>query len=118
MSRQARSVIQRVAKLADYTIIDATPLAQVADGAEIAILADATLLVFRAGKTSWDQVARSMAFLEKVGRRPAGVVLNMVNKRSARGDSSYEYSAYRPHPTMATDSTAAGVTTDGLPGAT
>ncbi len=60
------------------------------DGAEIATIADATILVHRAAKTTRDQAIRSIEALEKVGRRPVGVVLNMVT-RSGGGRYNYEY---------------------------
>jgi capsular exopolysaccharide synthesis family protein len=98
ISVHARQLIEEIAAKVDYTILDTAPLLAVADGAEIAALADATLLVHRAGKTTRDQAARAVEALAKVGKRPVGVVLNMIVR--ARGQSDYEYgyyyAAYRP----------------------
>ena len=61
-------------------------------------MADATLLVHRAGKTTSDQAARSVEALEKVGERPVGVILNMVTRGGGKYDYEYGYyyAAYRP----------------------
>ena len=88
----ARQIIQEVASHVDFVIIDTPPLLPVTDGATVATLADATLLVARAGKTTRDQGTRSLEALEKVGRTPVGVVLSMVTR--GRGGYSYEYGYY------------------------
>jgi capsular exopolysaccharide synthesis family protein len=99
VSQHARQVIYDIAEKVDFVVIDTPPLLPVTDGAEIATIADATLLVHRASKTTKDQANRSLQALAKVGRRPVGVVLNMVS-RNRGGEYSYEYgyyySAYRP----------------------
>jgi capsular exopolysaccharide synthesis family protein len=101
ISQHARQVIFDIAEKVDFVILDTPPLLPVADSAEIATIADATILVHRAAKTTRDQATRSIQVLEKVGRRPVGVVLNMVT-RSGGGRYDYEYgynyyySTYRP----------------------
>ena len=98
-SEHARDLIRTLASRVDYTIIDTAPLLPVADGAEVAALADATIVVHHAGKTSKDQVARSVQALARIGERPVGAVLNMVTRRTGRYD--YEdnyYYTYRPRP--------------------
>jgi tyrosine-protein kinase len=92
LSAQAKSIVQQLAAKVDFTIIDTAPLLPVADGAEVAALADATLVVHHSGKTTKDQVARSIESLAKVGERPVGVVLNMMTR--SRGNSDYGYGYY------------------------
>ncbi len=92
ISEQAKSLIRQVADQVDYTIIDTAPLLPVADGAEIAAQADATLVVHRAGKTTRDQAERSVEALAKVGEKPVGVILNMITR--GRGHYDYEYGYY------------------------
>jgi len=98
ISANARRVIAEIASKVDYTIIDTAPLLPVTDGAEIAAIAEATLIVTRAGKTTREQAERSVAALEKVGKRPVGVILNMLTR--GRGSSEdgygYYYAGYRP----------------------
>jgi capsular exopolysaccharide synthesis family protein len=95
-SGQTQSVLKELGQQADYTIIDSAPLLPVADGAEVAALADATLLVARWGRTSRHQIAQAVDTLAKVHQHPVGTVLNMAK---ARGPDSYLYTreyAYRP----------------------
>ncbi|SHG30040.1 capsular exopolysaccharide family [Jatrophihabitans endophyticus] len=96
-SEQARNVIAEVAAHVDYTVIDTAPLLPVADGAEVAAMSQATVVVHRAGKTTREQARRSVAALEKVGEAPVGVVLNMVSRTTGRYDyeNNYYYT-YRP----------------------
>lgn len=113
ISRQAKSVIAHIADQVDYVIIDSAPLLPVADGAEVAAMADATLVVHHAGKTTRDQAASSLVALDKVGLRPVGVVLNMVARGRAY-DEGYYYYAYRPERARRDRSAgaSAGVTPD------
>lgn len=97
ITAQARALIREIASHVDYTILDTAPLLPVADGAEVAALADATLVVHRAGKTTRDQAARSVEALAKVGERPVGVILNMITRGGGRYDYEYNYYySYRP----------------------
>jgi len=72
----------------------------VADGAEVAAIADATLVVHHAGKSTREQAARSVEALAKVGTKPVGIVLNMITRGRGRYDDEYGYyyAAYRPQP--------------------
>lgn len=98
ISANARRVIAEIASKVDYTIIDTAPLLPVTDGAEIAAISEATLIVTRAGKTTKVQAERAIAALEKVGKRPVGVILNMLTRgRDSYQDGyGYYYAGYRP----------------------
>ena len=98
ISANARRVINEIAENVDYTVIDTAPLLPVTDGAEIAAIAEATLIVARAGKTTKEQVERSVAALDKVGKRPVGVILNMLTRGRGSGEEGYGYYyvGYRP----------------------
>jgi capsular exopolysaccharide synthesis family protein len=98
ISRHAKQVIADLARNVDFTIIDTPPLLPVTDGAELATIADATLLVHHSGKTTRDQALRSVQALQKVGKRPVGVILNMITRSAGKYDYEYAYyyTAYRP----------------------
>lgn len=86
----ARKVIADIAAMVDFTVIDTAPLLRVTDGVEVAALADATLVVHHAGKTTREQAALSVGALNKVGKRAVGVVLNM-GQRSRGVPRNYHY---------------------------
>ena len=97
ISDQARSLIASIAEKVDYVVIDTPPLLPVVDGAELATIVDATVLVARARRTTVDQTQRAIEALEKVGRRPVGVVLNMLSAgRTNDYQYGYYYAPYRP----------------------
>lgn len=90
LSEQCRRTIEYVADRVDVVIIDTAPLLPVSDGAEIAAVADATVLVVRAGKTTRDQVRRAVEQLRNVGVVPVGSVLSMSRARSSGYSYYYE----------------------------
>lgn len=98
ISAKARATIQEVSQRFDYTIIDTAPLLAVADGAQIASLAEATLVVSHLGQATIEQAASCVKVLARVGIRPAGFVLNMISQgRGGYGHKyGYYYDAYRP----------------------
>jgi capsular exopolysaccharide synthesis family protein len=91
-SSYVRDVIHSLLDKVDYVIIDTAPLLPVADGSEVAALADGTLLVARHKLTTDAQVKRAAASLARVDAKLVGVVLNRVpNKRNGE----YGYTYYR-----------------------
>ncbi len=93
-SEAFRHTLRSVRTRVDTVVIDTAPLLPVADGAQIASLADATVLVVRAGKTTREQITRAIEALANVDVTPVGVVLSMA--QSQRG-SGYYYQGYRPN---------------------
>lgn len=94
VSEQFRRALADISTQVDTIVIDTAPLLPVADGAEVAALADATLLTVRANKTTDDQFRRAMTILENVSARAIGIVLNMAPVRRA-GGYQYYYDYYR-----------------------
>jgi capsular exopolysaccharide synthesis family protein len=87
--------LSEIAEQSDVVVIDTAPLLPVADGSQVAALADATLLTVRAAKTTRDQIDRAVETLGNVGVTPVGVVLSMA-PRGRSGGYSYYYQDYRP----------------------
>jgi receptor protein-tyrosine kinase len=114
MTDQAKIIIGELREIYDYVIIDTPPLLPVTDGAQLAAtIADATVLVYRAGKSSREAVKRCLIVLDNVGVKPVGAILNMITKqRGSYYDYSYGYYySYRPkHPVPKAPETA-GTTT-------
>jgi capsular exopolysaccharide synthesis family protein len=91
-SSYVREVIRSLLERVDYVIVDTAPLLPVADGSEVAALADGSLLVARHKLTTEPQLKRAVTALERVDAKLLGVVLNRVpNKRSGE----YGYTYYR-----------------------
>ena len=92
-SSYVRDVIRSLLDKVDYVIIDTAPLLPVADGSEVAALADGTLLVARQGLTTDANVKRAVATLNRVDAKLLGVVLNRMPLR--RNQNEYGYTYYR-----------------------
>lgn len=92
-SSYVRDVIRSLLESVDYVIIDTAPLLPVADGSEVAALADGTLLVARHGITTDTNVQRAVQTLRRVDAKLIGVVLNRIPLR--RNNREYGYTYYR-----------------------
>lgn len=95
-SAYVRDVVRSLLDKVDYVVLDTAPLLPVADGSEVAALADGTLLVVRHGVTTEPSVKRAREALRRVDATLLGVVLNRVPQRSRHADYGYAY--YRSVP--------------------
>ena len=86
-----RALLERVAPVFDWVILDSAPLLPVSDSSVLSDLVDGVLLVVRAGQTRAESAQRSCQELR--GRNIVGVVLNAVGPQHAYGESYYS-SAY------------------------
>ena len=86
-----RVLLDRVAPVFDWIIMDSAPLLPVADSSFLADLVDGVLLVVRAGQTPAETAQRACQELQ--GRNVVGVVLNAVGPDQAAGGyySAYNY---------------------------
>lgn len=89
-SSYVRDVIRSLLDKVDYVVVDTAPLLPVADGSEVAALADGTLLVARHSVTTDAQVKRSVETLARVDAKLLGVVLNRVPSKK-NNDYGYTY---------------------------
>lgn len=82
---------------AEYSlvIIDSAPMLGLADAAETAKVADATVLVIEANRTSFAQASTSINRLRAVGANLLGSVLTKYRALEAGGDYAYQYTYYR-----------------------
>lgn len=90
-SSYVRDIIRSLLDRVDYVVLDTAPLLPVADGAEVAALADGTLLVARYGETTDSQVKRAIDHLRRVDALVLGVVLNRAPVNRNRGEYGYSY---------------------------
>lgn len=91
-SSYVRDVVRSLLDRVDYVVIDTAPLLPVADGLEVAAMADGALLVARHKVTTEAQVKRSAASLARVDAKLLGVLLNRLPSRRS---GEYGYSYYR-----------------------
>lgn len=94
-SSYVREIVRSLLDKVDYVVLDTAPLLPVADGSEVAALADGTLLVARYGVTTDTHVRRAVHALQRVDAPLLGVLLNRVPGKRRTG---YGYSAEQPEP--------------------
>ncbi len=81
-SRAMAELLDEVRRTYDMVVVDAPALLPVTDAALLTAQSDGALLVVRSGKTTREQLGRSIERLQAVGGHTFGVVLNMVPGRS------------------------------------
>jgi cellulose biosynthesis protein BcsQ len=72
----ARELLDSVAGAYDWIVIDGPPVLEAPDAATLAAIADAVVMVVRAGRTKRPVLARAVEVLRKNGARVVGSVLN------------------------------------------
>jgi capsular exopolysaccharide synthesis family protein len=78
------SLIEELKQHYDLVVLDCAPVFAVADTRVVASLADAVVVVARAGKTPGRALAAAIAQLEIAGARVLGVALNRVDAQGRR----------------------------------
>ena len=75
----------------DIIIFDGAPIGGLADSVILSSLMDETIIVVKDGATSKNDLMNAKNELSKVGAKVAGVVFNMVNRRSSKYYNNYYY---------------------------
>lgn len=88
-SVKLRGLLERLAPLFDWVILDAPPVLPVSDAGVLAGLCDGVLFVVRAGSTAFDKA--QMACREFQRKNLVGVVLNRVEESVAAACGVYSY---------------------------
>ena len=89
-SARIDEVLIALATLADVVIIDCPPVLPLSDAAVVAPKADATLLVVRAGVTSFAGIRQAIERLAQVQARPLGVVFREARRGRSGGVGTTE----------------------------
>lgn len=89
----AAEMIAEARRIADYVVIDSPPLNEVVDALPLAQLADDVLIVVRLGKTRLDNISELGELLAESGVRPAGFAVIGVPQPSRGEYHYYRYSS-------------------------
>ena len=111
-SRAMADLLDEVRRTYDLVVVDAPALLPVTDAALLTAQADGAILVVRSGKTTREQLRRSMERLQAVGGHMFGVVLNMVPGRSVTYGGRYAY-GQPGHPVTQNGQVSAAWTVEG-----
>ena len=93
-SERMRLILEEASRRFDWVVVDTAPVGLLVDASLLAGMADATIMVIRAGQTQADAVTKA---LDTVGRdRVLGVVLNGVEDMKEVGYDGYTREAAKP----------------------
>jgi capsular exopolysaccharide synthesis family protein len=103
-SNRMIQLIQRLREEFDFVLLDTPPVVAVTDALILGHVADATVIITRAGVSRIDALLRAMDSVERSGANLLGVVLNDFNPIGSYGSyykyyQYYQYSANTPLPT-------------------
>lgn len=90
-SDQMRILLKMMENHFTHVVVDSPPIASFTDGVLIGSVVDGVILVVHSGKSSRQVVRRSRQFLQEVGAKIFGVVLNNANLRN---QDNYYYQSY------------------------
>jgi capsular exopolysaccharide synthesis family protein len=93
-SRHLPELLQRFAGEFDMILIDAPPMLQIPDARVLGRMADAVIMVVRAGKTTRDAAQAVRQRLAEDGTPLLGTILNDWNPRSSDGGHYGKYEKY------------------------
>jgi capsular exopolysaccharide synthesis family protein len=94
-SERFRALLEKLSDRFDRVIIDSPPLIAVTDSAIISRLADGTVFVVRAFRTSKHVSAQGLRVLRDVDSHVVGAVLNAVNLNRHEYTYYYHYYYYK-----------------------
>ena len=77
----------------DVIIVDSPPIGHLVDGLILSTLVDGTLLVTRAGKTTYDLFGDGLKKIQDINATLLGVVVNSLSAKLA-GSKYYHYYEY------------------------
>jgi polysaccharide biosynthesis transport protein len=108
-SPRMEELVRSLSRDYDRIIMDSSPVNLVADAMILAPLADAILLVARAGVTPFDALTHAVEQFRIINRSVTGSVLNDIDfMRDASYDPTYRWSAYGKYYSAATSSYSFG----------
>ncbi len=92
-SKRMKELIQAMAERYDFVLLDSPPVQSVTDSLALSQFVAGTVLVIRAGKTTYDILEGGLKKLRDVNGRILGFVLNGLRQQDT-GKHSYGYSTY------------------------
>lgn len=118
-SAQMGELLKTMQARADIVLIDAPPLLPVTDAAVLGRECHGALVIVRYGRTTREQLTRSLGALESAGARVLGTVLNMAPTGGAHGYGygygygySSEYATRTDRPKLTSMEAPAGATAE------
>ena len=93
-SKKMRTLVEKMSESFDFVLLDSPPVQSVTDSLALAQLVDGTIVVVRAGKTTYEMLQSGLKKLIDVRCHLLGFVLNGQTKSNAAGSYYSGYTTY------------------------
>ncbi len=93
-SRKLKLLVEKMAESFDFILIDSPPVQSVTDGLALTQIVDGTVVVVRAGETTYEMIESGLKKLKDVQCHFLGFVLNGLSKSHGAGAYYSGYTAY------------------------
>lgn len=93
-SRKLKSFIEKMVENFDFVLVDSPPIQSVTDSLALTRVVDGTIVVVRAGKTTYEMLQSGLKKLRDVQCPLLGCVLNGQKKGHTSGSYYYGYTTY------------------------
>jgi capsular exopolysaccharide synthesis family protein len=93
-SKKLKILVEKMAENFDFVLLDSPPVQMVTDSLALAQLVDGTVVVVKAGETTYDMAQSGLKKLKDVQCHFLGFVLNGLNKSHAAGAYYSGYTTY------------------------
>lgn len=93
-SEQMRNLLNIGRARFTHIVVDSPPIVSFTDGVLLASMVDGVLLVVHSGKSSRQIIRRGRQYLQDVGAKVFGIVLNNVNSKNHEVSYYYDYYGY------------------------
>ncbi len=90
-SKRMKDLLSDMRNQYDYVFIDSPPIFSLADALILSTLTEGTIIVSRAGKTTFEGFQAGLKKLQDIQPHILGVILNAVSSRHLGKDSYYNY---------------------------
>lgn len=90
-SKKNKRLVSVLSEYYDIVIFDGAPIGGLADSVILSSFMDETIIVVKDANTKKADLAEAKSSLDKVGARVAGVVFNMVNRKTSKYYNNYYY---------------------------
>ncbi len=92
-SARMKALLDRMADIYDFVLLDSPPLQSVTDSLSLSTIVDGTIIVVRAGETTYDMIENGLRQLKSINAHLLGFILNAVSKNT--GAEGYYHGYYK-----------------------
>lgn len=93
-SRKLKNFVEKMVENFDFVLIDSPPIQSVTDSLALSRIVDGTIVVVRAGKTTYEMLQNGLKKMRDVQSPLLGCVLNGQKKGHVSGSYYYGYTTY------------------------